>query len=283
MAERKISIHQLPKSPGYLKCWGPRPGNVWIDFDVASLEQVVLAELSEDPALMKLYGPEAKPNQCVYLFSGASYPVVGDQIRKLYDPDNPPATAELLEEVKHKLKQPRGLAKRWKLGLSYGMRAGKLQRESRLAGVELTYEQAQGIVAADKRLYVGVTRWQEQLEQEWEDRGGWVYDGLGCPTCVCADKKKDLVNRVCQKTGHSILMQLVYIISKNVEAQKAPMWPVIVDFHDETIWEVPLTFAPRAVKLVGDSLARLNKELGGTIPMRGAVNVVHNLAEAKCE
>lgn len=57
-----LNVQQLPKSQGYLECWKPRPGHVWIQADINSLEQVVLAELSQDPALMSLYGPNAKHN-----------------------------------------------------------------------------------------------------------------------------------------------------------------------------------------------------------------------------
>jgi len=43
------NCQQLPKSRGYLECWKPRSGHVWVSIDHSSLEQVVLAELSRDP------------------------------------------------------------------------------------------------------------------------------------------------------------------------------------------------------------------------------------------
>jgi hypothetical protein len=121
------------------------------------------------------------------------------------------------------------------------------------------------------------------LEAEWEDRGGWVYNGLARPLAVCYDAKKDLVNRVVQSTSHDITMRLIYIISKKVDADRVPMWPVIVDFHDQTTWECPLTEGTRCAKLIEDSLAQLNRELAGIIPLRGEVKLIKNLAESKCE
>ena len=51
------NCQQLPKSRGYLECWRPKPGKVWIDLDFTALEQVVMAELTRDDSLFKLYGP----------------------------------------------------------------------------------------------------------------------------------------------------------------------------------------------------------------------------------
>lgn len=52
-----LNLQQIPKSRGYLDCWHPAPGKAWIDCDHTSLEQVVMAELSQDASLYKIYGP----------------------------------------------------------------------------------------------------------------------------------------------------------------------------------------------------------------------------------
>lgn len=280
---RKISIHQLPKSPGYLQHWIARPGCVWVQSDIASLEQVVLAELSEDASLMKLYGPKAKPNQCVYLYNGANFPGIQDKIRTLYDPDNPPATAEELEEIKHKLKGPRSIAKKATLGFSYGMGAGKLQREFQLIGVSMTWKEADAMVQAYRKLYAGVATWNAKLEAEWKDRGGWVYNGLARPIAVSQAYVKDLVNRVVQSTGHDVTMRFIYYISKLRDASRLHLSPIIVDFHDETIWECPEEEGPAALALIEEALRLTNKELAGIIPIRSKPELIHCLAESKCE
>lgn len=142
----------------------------------------------------------------VYLHNGANFPGIQDKIRVLYDPDNPPATAEELEEIKHKLKGPRSIAKKATLGFSYGMGAGKLQREFRLIGVDMTWKEADAMVQAYRKLYAGVAEWNAKLEAEWKDRGGWVYNGLARPIAVSQAYVKDLVNR-CLKIGTLVLVQ----------------------------------------------------------------------------
>jgi DNA polymerase I-like protein with 3'-5' exonuclease and polymerase domains len=57
--KKGFNIQQVPKSPGFLRCFIPRPGHTFVDCDHTALEQVVLAELSRDETLLKLYGPNA--------------------------------------------------------------------------------------------------------------------------------------------------------------------------------------------------------------------------------
>jgi hypothetical protein len=109
-----LNLQQLPKSRKYLECWKPLPGRAWLDCDHTSLEQVVLAELSRDASLYKIYGPGAKPND-IYLFNGSQLPVIGDKIRaEGYDPDNP--SLEAIAHVKKVCKKERGISKIITLG-----------------------------------------------------------------------------------------------------------------------------------------------------------------------
>jgi hypothetical protein len=99
-----------PKCKEILECMQADDGHTLLACDVASLEQVVLANLSGDEQLIKLYGPGAKPND-VYSFVGASLPgAVGAGIRAAgYDPDNP--TPEGIAAVKKLAKKERSISK----------------------------------------------------------------------------------------------------------------------------------------------------------------------------
>lgn len=55
-----INVQQMPKTRGFLECWTARPGHKLVQLDTAALEPTVLAEFSQDPALMSLYGPDAE-------------------------------------------------------------------------------------------------------------------------------------------------------------------------------------------------------------------------------
>lgn len=279
--KRKLSIHQLPSSEGYLRCWVARPGWVWIHSDFRSLESVVLAELSEDRALMQLFGPEAKPNQDVFLFNGCHYPGFADKIRPYYDPDNPPATAEDLARIKHQLATVRKSCKRITHGFSYGMGAKTLATNLRLDGLDISDQECWRITQAHRQLYSGAVEYGNQLLQEWQDRGGWVYDGLGCPVAVSPMKTKDLVSRVIQRTGHSILWLWVVHIEDTARERHVPLEPVIVDFHDASFWATPERYQSQGVDVVREAYRRLNEELQGIIPISGSVDVGKCLYEFK--
>jgi len=192
-----INQQQIPKDQGYMECWIARPGMVWVDFDVASLEPVVLTELSQDKTMMKLYGPGAKEGQDIYLFNAYHIPKLADNVRKYYNPDNP--TPETTEIAKKQCKKERSISKLITLGSSYGAGPAKIQQSLELEGINLSFDEAKAIHTAYWDLYKGVKTYQAKLLAEWEGHGGWIYNGLGRPLTVAPDVVKDLVNRCVAK------------------------------------------------------------------------------------
>lgn len=111
LSGRDPNLQQVPKSLDFLECLVADPGTTWVDCDFAALEPHVLAELSRDPGLLALYGPDANPNHDRYLYSGAGYrSALGDKIRKYYDRENP--TKEGVAAAKRECKMERELTKR---------------------------------------------------------------------------------------------------------------------------------------------------------------------------
>lgn len=278
----KFNLQNIPKSFSFASAFKARPGHVWVDLDFASLEQVVMAELSRDPTLLKLYGPEARDND-VYLFNGAQLPIIGAKIRAAgYDPDNP--TTEGIASAKKLAKRERHIAKTITLASSYGAGAGKIRATLELEDVRITYEEAEALKNGYWELYSGVKKYQKYLEDEWERRQGWVFNGVGRPVCCFEDKKKDLVNRVVQSTGHDILMFFIRQLFEIREQRKIPMWPVFLDTHDATTWECPEAAGPLVKAAFEESLALTNDWLmgeNGLIRLKGDAAIVSNLAEAK--
>lgn len=277
-----LNFQQLPKSKGYLSCWVPRPGNVFVDCDFTSLEQVVLAELSRDVSLWNLYGPNAKPND-VYLFTGSSMPIIGEAIRAAgYDRDNP--TVEGIANAKKKAKKERSIAKAATLGFSYGMGAGKLVQQLVTQGVKITNEQAYGIHEAYWKLYSGVKDYEKELLRQWKLNKGWVLNGIGRPLGIWEERQKDIVNRVVQSTGHDVLVFWVNILERQFKAVGIDYRWVFADFHDQAIVEVPREQAEATATIMGgSSMNELNGMLQGKIPLTGDAQIVENLAEAKIE
>lgn len=274
-----LNVQQLPHSPGYLACWKPRPGNVFIDSDFNSLEQVVLAELSEDKGLWQLYGPDAVPGQDVYLFNAAHYPPTMEAVRKWYDPYNP--TPESKKLAKEHCSKERALAKTATLALAYGCGPAKLVESFNVAGFDLDFNEAKDVYDAHWALYGGTKRYEARLKQEWRDRGGWVYNGLRRPKPVAALLEKDLCNRVVQSTGHDLLMKLNSYVRKLRAEHGVNMWPVIPDFHDEILFECAEEDKDKAKCVVEEAYALLNKEVDGKIPLRGSFKVCRSMAEVK--
>ena len=277
-----LNIQQMPKSKPFLECWIPRPGKVWVQVDFTALEQVVLAELSKDPALWKLYGPSARPND-VYLFTGANLPVIGKTIRAAgYDPDRP--TPEGIASAKKLAKKERGIAKVITLASSYGAGAGKIQQTLQLEGIPISLNDCRTIHQGYWQLYAGVKEYEKELLRQLNNNRGWVLNGIGRPLGIASDLEKDIVNRVVQSTGHDILVQWLLIYSRILEERGIPYTPIIADLHDESIIEVDEGLAEEVLAIMSiEAMAELNSLLGGKIQLKGAGTIANSLADIKIE
>ena len=278
-----INIQQLPKSRGYLDCWKPRPGYAWVDCDHSALEQVVLAELSRDASLWKIYGPGAKSND-IYLFNGSQLPGIGDEIRGAgYDPDNP--DSETIKRVKKECKKQRGIAKTITLGSSYGMGAVKLKDSLEIQGINISINQAKAMHRDYWKLYKGVKEYEKFLLEEYKINNGWVLNGIGRPVGCAEDYIKDIVNRVVQSTGHDLHMFYMDILNYLFTENKLDVKGIVWDFHDQSIVECPIEQAPLVKQLMEREAYQIlnNNVLQGKIDLKGEAVIIKTLADAKCE
>lgn len=282
------NIQQVPKSRRFLQCLRARPGHVWIDADFTALEPVVATELSGDPELMKVFGPDAPKGSDIYLHTGAGLPQFRDQIVAAgYDPDN--LTAEGAADAKKSCKAIRGICKVVYLSSQYGAGPGKIWRTLRSQGVEIDLEQVRELHRQYWEYYSGIKRWEKQLRLEHRENHGWVMNGIGRPIGVhqdsdrMRDKRKDIVNRVVQSTGHDILVRYLRILTTLFSQRDISWVPIIVDFHDEVLIEVPEGEVKLAMTAFRDANSELNLQLGGSIPLRINPVVVRTLADAKLE
>lgn len=277
-----INVQQMPKSRSFLECWSHRPGKKWVQMDFTALEQVVLAELSRDPALWKLYGPAAKKND-VYLFTGSQLPVIGDRIKAAgYDPNNP--TPEGIASAKKQAKKERGIAKVITLASSYGAGPKKIQQTLQLEGIPISLEECQRIHGGYWQLYSGVKEYEQELLRQYNNNNGWVLNGIGRPLGIDFDKEKDIVNRVVQSTGHDILVLWLTIYSDLLNEAGIPWTPIIADLHDESIIEVDEGHAEQALRIMAiDAMQILNDGLRGRIPLKGEGQIADSLADIKIE
>ena len=273
---------QCPKTKGTLSGFVSRAGHSFVDCDVNALEMVVTAELSQDKNLLALYGPNAKSND-LYLFFASMMPILGPPIVATgYDPYNP--TPETIASAKKQCKRERSIAKLLILSDNYGSGVKKKQKILSLNGVDMSLDEVQDMHDSLMAAKEGVLNYVDWLRGEWRANGGWVENGYGRPICVDEKYLKDILNRVVQSSGHDILQLYSRIAAQLLNEAKLDWIPVVMDWHDESIIEVPdeqVEVAKRIMEV--DAYAELNRILGGTCPLKGSAAVAKTLAGIKLE
>ncbi|MHA4801654.1 DNA polymerase, partial [Enterococcus faecium] len=177
-----LNLQQMPKDKALMQCFRARPGHSLVQLDFAALEPTLLAEFSQDATLLDIYGPNAKPNQDIYLYIAAKIPALGKEIVKYYNPDAP--TAEGLAEAKKKCKRDRGIAKTVHLASAYGAGAPKIHETLSEGGVNISLAEVKQIHTDYWRLFRGVKRFETSLLSMHAATGGWIPNVLGRPICV---------------------------------------------------------------------------------------------------
>lgn len=287
MSEIKFNIQQQPKSRPYLETWIPRPNHRLIQLDFAAVEPTILAQVSGCPTYRKLYGPDANPNQDVYLHVGAKFRKFKDQVLKYYNPDNP--TAESTAEAKRVLRYERGkLLKTAHLGFQYGagaptVHSGFVRQEVEI-DLEDVFEMHKDYWSPE--LFAVVKDYERKLQQEWRQRGGWIINPMGRPLPVSEQKFKDLLNCAIQSAAHDCLQRVLRYIDEGRFSKKVLMYPWLVDQHDETIFEAHVDSVDAGKAVFREAMQKLNADLakmGWDIPIKGEPEVFMSLAEVKCE
>ena len=96
--------------------------------------------------------------------------------------------------------------------------------------------------------------------------------------------KTFVVSNCVQSTGHDILQLYSRIAAQLLNEAKLSWTPIVMDWHDESIIEVPDEQVEAAKKIMEvDAYRELNKVLGGTCPLKGSAAVAKTLAGIKLE
>lgn len=280
------NIQQFPTKGfgvNFLKAFPARPGFKIITCDVVSLENYVLAELSRDEALWKLYGPAARPGQDAYLSNAAYLPIIGPRIRATgYDPDI--ATPEETAKAKKDCKAERAIGKVFTLSANYGAGPNKIQATLRAQGAIVELDDVRSMHRGFWTLYRGIKSYEQELKRVWKMTGGWVLNGIGRPIGVDTRKEKDLVNAVVQSTGHDCLVKKILITKELLDSADIEYYPFIADLHDCEMWEVRADQIDVAARIIEvDAYARLNEWLGGQIKLRGEAKICNSWYADKME
>lgn len=275
-----INFQQVPKAPELMSLFRARPGHKLVDSDINSVEPRIVAFFSRDATLLELYAT-GKPHD-VYLYVALHiFPEIAADLRAVYQPDNP--TEESRDAAKSKFAKYRKIAKEFHLACGYGASAWKVWQTLNLRGIAITLEECERLHALYWKLFAGVQRWGRMLQREAAERGGWILNGRGRPLAVIPDREKDVANMFAQSTGHDCLLSLVWHVERLRQERGLTnrMWPWIVDFHDETIWECAEADVPAVTAVIQDAYTALNNELGADIPLIGGIDVGDTLWDLK--
>jgi DNA polymerase I-like protein with 3'-5' exonuclease and polymerase domains len=275
-------VQNVPKDEGYLKCWTPPPGHKLLILDFASLEPHVLAAASQDPTLMRIYGPESSGWDCIYLSVGSQ--LGGEVERRIraagYDPfDN---TKESVARAKKEAKDARQIAKVLHLSASYGAGAGKISQALQLQGVDVDYDKAKEMHTKYWQLFAKVKQYEQFLQTQWERNEGWILNPIGRPLAVAQDYLRDVVNRSIQSGGHDCFVLYLSLLSTMLRDAGVEYKPYVWDLHDAVMLTVPEGQVEQAVHIMDHkAMDELNGMLNGKVRLKGETNVVDNWAADK--
>ena len=294
--DAKFNIQQQPKSRDHLENFFPPPGHTLVGRDWDSMEDKVLYEVTRDPGLAKLYGPQAPPGNCAYIFVGSGLPGIGDRFKDAgYDPDD--VKPEVVKRIKKYLKEDRTTSKTAKLGKNYGMGWKLFRNNLKMKGIFLSEQEAKDIIfGLDDVFPVAYKEFPDELKDEWLANKGWILSSLGQPIAVSHAKLKDLPNRCIQRSAHDMHQKSIEIVEKVANEEGfTMMWspkaaesgklisPWIVDLHDESMWAVPDEHVEVFEEIIKKADRDLNDWLAGHIDMTGDPERAQTLADFKVE
>jgi hypothetical protein len=189
-----------------------------------------------------------------------------------------------MKACKEKFKNLRNVAKALVLSDDYGSGAYKKWQSLKIQGFDFTMKQVEEMHNKLAEVYKGKRAFGAKLKREWERNKGWVLNAFGFPVCVCADKEKDLGNRVIQSSGHEVLMLWQYLVTNRFWKDGIDYSWQLFDFHDEMVPEIHKTQITQVKNIYSETLAEVNDiYLKGKIKIKAEPQVATCLAEIKCE
>jgi hypothetical protein len=248
-----------------------------------ALEPTTLAQRSQDPTYMSIYGPDAKPN-CIYLAVAANLGgELGAKIRATgFDPRNP--TAEAVAKAKKEAKKERNIAKLLHLSAGYSAGPGKIRMGLSGQGIEVSLGEAKRLHSAYWGLFAQVKKYEKWLKAQWERNGGWWLNPIGRPVCADERKLKDLCNVDCQSGGHDIFLLFTKVLAEELSKRGIVYQPWNYDIHDCTALEIDERDVDEVREVVDKVVPdKVNALLGGVVRLKWEANFVKCWAEDKTE
>ena len=210
----------------------PSEGTVFLSADYSQIELVVLSDASQDPGLMEAF------NTGVDVHRYTASMIFGRPVGEITD-------------------QERRIAKTINFGIMYGMSAFRLSNE-----LGIPRKEAAAFIDMYFQRYAGVRSFVEKMEEEARSAGfvrtrfGHVREVLGINSSNKVERagaERVAVNTVIQGTAAEI-MKLAMIAIDNALAEGGFRTRMLLQVHDELIFEVPLDEKEAVAALVKEKM-----------------------------
>lgn len=224
----------------------PGEGNIFISADYSQIELVVLSWMAEDPGLMEAF-------------------LSGEDVHKY--------TAALIYEksVKDVTPKERRVAKTINFGIMYGMSAFRLSNE-----LGITRTEAQEFINKYFQRYNGVKKFVENTVKSAEEKGyvmtnwGHMREIIGINSRNKTEKaaaERTAVNTVIQGTAAEIMKKAMISVDSALKERKLKT-KLLLQVHDELIFQVPLEEADEVEKLIKEKMENI---VSLPVPLRSSV------------
>jgi len=272
------NLQQIPSKTDILhirECFVPKPGNKLIVADMEQLELRLMAIFSLDKMMLRCF----RKGISIHIQTGVETGLLPKGITK--------------DEIKAELKYDRSymIAKNCNFALQYEGMWFTLQRQLILEGVFIEKEEAIDIIDKYWNIYYGVPIYREQLYESCRERG-FIKNICGRPfrirnisSEVFRERKaaeRQCINTQIQSSAADWLKHAMILCdaSKELKSMKCRM---LMQIHDELIFEVPAKYANEAAKVVQRLMEtpppNLTRKL--VIPLLVSVGIGDSWATAK--
>lgn len=250
------NFQQLPRGP-LRRCIIARPGYSMVSIDYAQIEVRIIAELSQEPELLRAFKEDLDPYSilCQKLFSFV-----------------PEVAACDVRELKKKFPAYRDCSKTAGLSILYGTGGGKLAETIlKQLGLKLSVKACRGIIDNYRASLPVLTAYKAQLEQDLQNRK-IIHNLLHRPIMI--EDNQDLymkaLNTMVQGSASDLVVYSQFKFVKPALSEHKIAYHPVALIHDEVLLELPEDRAEEIIKTIVEPnmTTNLQKHLGLVVPLK---------------
>lgn len=243
----KPNLQQIPREKEFRACFCPEDGFIFLICDYSGIEMRIVAELSQDPRLLRVFREGKDPHR---------------------------STAALVADVPEDqvTKQQRQQAKPVNFGLIYGMKPPKLRTYAAVNyGVYLSEREAQRFYDRYFEGYYGVQNWHEEILRN--KRSGVCRTMSGRLRYMDDDAYNEFFNTPVQGTGADGMKTALRIVCQNLKkaGDHAKMIHMV---HDEIVLKCPKdpVVVEESKKVLREGMIQGMRQFLKTVPVEAEVS-----------